>query len=116
MYCHAALIWVLPAPDACCPPAAGKTQCLADAVLPPARLLVRNTNLNATVPHTLALYPLRVSGCTTSSMQQQHVLELAQAADISEATGSDTASQSAYVTPETRLQWHAYIAAAAAEV
>ena len=74
------------------------------AVLPPARLLVRNTNLNATVPHALALYPLRVSGCTTSLIQQQHVLDLAPAADIIEATGSDNASQSTCVTPETRPQ------------
>ena len=34
---------------------------------------MRYTNLNATVPHALALYPLRVSCCTLSSMLQQHV-------------------------------------------
>ena len=66
-------------------------------MLPLARLSVRYTNLNASVPHALALYPLRVSCCTISWLLQQHVLDLAPAAHIGEAAGS------ACVTPEPRL-------------
>ena len=72
-------------------------------MLLPARLSVRYTNINATVPHALALYPLRVSCCMISWMLQQHVLDLAPAGDISEATGSDMASKSVCVTPEHGL-------------